>query len=194
MSESIRDEGFGNADDEGFGDWGDAAFGVADESASPFDFTFTDQNAHTGPNGTGRSSGQGGQHRADPPPSLADEAVRMLSFAQDWLQRSLSSPQATSNIATGSADCQWCPVCQVISVLRGERPELAERFAETQTALAGLVHVMTDAVTSAMSAHAHNHAPQEPQSTTSPEPGTPGSRVHKIPLDIQRSADEHTSE
>ena len=39
----------------------------------------------------------------------------------------------------GGPECQWCPLCQFMAVLRGERPELTERVAEAGTALASAV-------------------------------------------------------
>ena len=30
--------------------------------------------------------------------------------------------------------CTWCPLCQLIGLLRGERPDLAERLTEAGTA------------------------------------------------------------
>ena len=35
-----------------------------------------------------------------------------------------------------SADCRWCPVCQVTAVVRGERPEVTAALAEVLTATA----------------------------------------------------------
>jgi len=35
-----------------------------------------------------------------------------------------------------SADCRWCPVCQVAAVVRGERPEVTAALADVLTAAA----------------------------------------------------------
>jgi hypothetical protein len=35
-----------------------------------------------------------------------------------------------------SADCRWCPICQVAAVVRGERPELTAALADVLTATA----------------------------------------------------------
>jgi hypothetical protein len=37
--------------------------------------------------------------------------------------------------ATGPSSCASCPVCALLAALRGERPELAVRFAEHATGL-----------------------------------------------------------
>ena len=36
----------------------------------------------------------------------------------------------------GGPECEWCPLCQFMAVLRGERPEVTERVAEAGAALA----------------------------------------------------------
>jgi len=74
-----------------------------------------------------------------------EEAARLLGAAQDWLHRVVLDP-ATARVATGSQECCWCPLCQLIAAMRGNRPELTERLSEAlgaltelQTALAGLL-------------------------------------------------------
>jgi len=74
---------------------------------------------------------------------LAEEAAKFLSAATDWLNRGVLDP-ATARIATGSPECAWCPLCQLIAALRGERPELAERWGELQVQLLSLLHAVTD--------------------------------------------------
>lgn len=77
---------------------------------------------------------------------LGEEAVRLLAAAQDWFHRNLADP-GTARIATGSAECAWCPVCQLIGMLRGDGPGgvLPERLAEVQNALVGLLRAVADA-------------------------------------------------
>jgi len=78
---------------------------------------------------------------------LGEEAARLLGAAQDWLHRTVLDP-ATARVATGSAECCWCPLCQLIAALRGNRPELTERMSEAltelQAALAGLLRSVTE--------------------------------------------------
>ena len=38
--------------------------------------------------------------------------------------------------ADGPVECRWCPVCQGITVLRGERPEVTAALADVLTATA----------------------------------------------------------
>jgi hypothetical protein len=78
------------------------------------------------------------------PGPLGEEAAKFFAAAQDWFHRTLGDP-ATARIATGAPECTWCPLCQLISVLRGDRPEIAEKLAETQAAVAGLLRALADA-------------------------------------------------
>ena len=44
-----------------------------------------------------------------------------------------------------SGACQWCPVCQLIAVLRGERPEVTEALADVLRATADALHAFAAA-------------------------------------------------
>lgn len=79
------------------------------------------------------------------PGPLAEEAARLVGAAQDWLHRVVGDPD-TARIATGAPECCWCPLCQLIAMLRGERPDLVERLADAQTALAGTLRALADAM------------------------------------------------
>lgn len=76
--------------------------------------------------------------------SAAEEAARLFEAVQEWAQR--SSGAVSDHVATGSADCVLCPVCQLISLLRETRPEVAMHLAEAASSLLA-------AVRSAVAAH-----------------------------------------
>lgn len=63
--------------------------------------------------------------------SLGEEALKLLDAVQDWLRR---EPLA-EHLATGAPECTWCPICQLVAVLRGERPDVNEKIASVVTAL-----------------------------------------------------------
>lgn len=67
---------------------------------------------------------------------LAADALRLIGSAQDWARQTFADADGTAH-ADGHTgpECQWCPLCQFVAVLRGERPELTERVAEVGTAL-----------------------------------------------------------
>lgn len=75
---------------------------------------------------------------ADDVGSLADEAARLADAVSTWARGGSAGrgSAAVGHMATGDPACCVCPVCTVIVLLRGERPELTGRLAES---LAGLV-------------------------------------------------------
>lgn len=103
-----------------------------------------------------------------PPPagSVAEEAARLLGALQGWAAEagvggtdaagSARSGAARAlhdvneHIATGGRDCTYCPVCQVISLVRGTSPEVKQHLTAAAgslvSAAAGLLatHVPTD--------------------------------------------------
>ena len=58
--------------------------------------------------------------------SAAEEAARLLSAVQDWARTRFDS----EHLATGGAECQVCPVCQAIALLRQVKPETAEHLLD----------------------------------------------------------------
>lgn len=71
-------------------------------------------------------------------PPLSDELARLLGSVQQWTRENL--PPA----AEGAATCEWCPLCQFVAVLRGERPDVTERVAEAGTAVASAIRGLLD--------------------------------------------------
>ncbi|MDQ2707804.1 MAG: hypothetical protein M3Z25_09290 [Actinomycetota bacterium] len=73
--------------------------------------------------------------------ALADEVREYLTGAlnliEPWIEQ--VRDRQPSDDATEPASCAVCPLCAVITVLRGERSELAVRMAEQA---AGLVSVL----------------------------------------------------
>ncbi|MDT0261361.1 hypothetical protein [Jatrophihabitans lederbergiae] len=137
----------------------------------------------------------------EPPGPLADEAARLVGAAQDWWHRTTggarpdgggrgSPDNATGSpgIATGAAECCWCPVCQAIATVRGDRPDILERLAETQAAVTGLLRALADTTAAGRASRpadqAQESGPRAPRvqeiilnsdtDTDTPEPG-PGS-------------------
>jgi hypothetical protein len=61
------------------------------------------------------------------------------------LVEALRGPATADDAGTGDrhpADCRWCPVCQVASVVRGERPEVTAALADLLTAAAAALHTV----------------------------------------------------
>lgn len=79
--------------------------------------------------------------------SAAEEAARLFEAVQDWARRASggtgTGPAGGVPIATGSAECQLCPLCQLLAVLRGSRPET---FAHLSDASASLMAALRSAI------------------------------------------------
>lgn len=67
--------------------------------------------------------------------------------------------------ATDPTTCASCPLCAVLAVLRGERPELAMRLAEQASALVTVLRAVLD----------------DTEETS--EPAAPTRRVQRIPVE-----------
>ena len=67
------------------------------------------------------------------------DAGRLLADAvHEWARARFGDP-ATAHIATGAAECAWCPICQLIAALRGDRPDVADKLAAAATAVVDVV-------------------------------------------------------
>ena len=95
-----------------------------------------------------------------------------MGAVQDWARRTLPAPPS----GHPGPECQWCPLCQFASVLRGEHPELAERVAEAGTALVDALRALAETA----AAHAPTGEPDAaPAAAARPARGcsTSGSRT-----------------
>ncbi len=109
--------------------------------------------------------------------AAGDETRRLLDALQDWARRVLPEPPS----GHAGPECQWCPLCQVASVLRGEHPELTERMTEAGTAIAQAVRAVAESAAA--------HAPGAGDTARAGAAGTrprprprPGRRVQRIAL------------
>ena len=57
---------------------------------------------------------------------VSDEAAKLLSAVQEWARTRFDS----EHFATGSAECQVCPVCQAVAALRHVKPETVEHLLD----------------------------------------------------------------
>ena len=83
--------------------------------------------------------------------SVAEEAAKLLHALQDWAKESGSEYAGAAasaaegaasavhrideHIATGSAECAYCPVCRVISAVRATSPEVRQHLTTAGTSL-----------------------------------------------------------
>jgi hypothetical protein len=109
-----------------------------------------------------------GQPPGGPGP-LAEEALRFVNSVQDWVGREWPVEQAAAH----PRECMWCPLCQFVAMLRGERPELSARVSEAGAALLAAMRAVLDAAADTGGA---GTTPQRRRET----PGSP--RVQRIDL------------
>jgi len=85
--------------------------------------------------------------------SAAEEAARLFEAVQEWARR--SSAATSAHVATGSPECQLCPVCQLIALLREVRPEVAAHLADAAVSVAA-------ALRAAIAAHEREWSARRP--------------------------------
>jgi hypothetical protein len=117
-------------------------------------------------------SSEQAQHGHADSSQLAADALRLIGSAQEWARQTFSDVDAQAHADRHSGpECQWCPLCQFVAVLRGERPELTEKVAEAGVALMTVLRSALDAAANASPAGQHR---------ADPEPRGP--RVQRIDL------------
>ena len=99
--------------------------------------------ADDGTNGTNGTTGPGDGPGEDIG-SVGEEAAKLLSALQSWARDSGNSHAAAASAAAGGLvgsmknvndhighgeDCKYCPVCQVINVVRETSPEVKAHLA-----------------------------------------------------------------
>ncbi len=83
--------------------------------------------------------------------SVGEEAAKLFAALQDWAKDSGTEyagasasaaagaasafQQVSEHIATGGEDCRYCPLCQVISAVRGTSPEVRAHLGSAASSL-----------------------------------------------------------
>ncbi len=62
--------------------------------------------------------------------SAAEEAAKLFAAMEDWTRRKAGHLLDAEHVATGTPECQFCPVCQGIGALRHVRPEAVEHLLD----------------------------------------------------------------
>ena len=74
--------------------------------------------------------------------SVAEEAVKLLGALSDWAKD--AAGEVDQHLATGAAECTYCPVCRTVHAVRGLSPEVRTQLATAATtflnAAAGLMN------------------------------------------------------
>ena len=82
------------------------------------------------------------------PGSLGEEAARLAAAVQDWLRTvpggepHASGPDGEPGSET-PPECQVCPACQLLRLVRGTRPEVYGHLADAAASLSAALREMT---------------------------------------------------
>ena len=79
------------------------------------------------------------------------------------------APEGCSDPAAHGAACRWCPVCQIVAVARGERPDVSAALADVLTATAAALRSFAADVASAAPA-TPTGGPDTADAPETPEP------------------------
>ena len=76
----------------------------------------------------------------------AEQARRLVETVCGTLGAPAAHDDRAPDAGPGDAgDCRWCPLCQLIAVLRGERPEVTAVLADVLRATADALHAFAAA-------------------------------------------------
>ncbi|MFI6028406.1 hypothetical protein [Amycolatopsis magusensis] len=118
--------------------------------------------------------------------SLAEELRLLIELvverAAPWLDGVVAAGHDEN--ATGhqepSGSCGWCPLCAVVSLARGERPEIAARVLEQAAQLVALLRaVLADRWAPEEGVHMPGYTPPRPEP---PSGATGPARVQHVPV------------
>jgi hypothetical protein len=78
--------------------------------------------------------------------SLTEE-IRLLvdmvvEHAAPWLDGVISAGHGSPRPEAENEDCGWCPLCAIVAVVRGERPEFVARVLEHAAKLVALLRAV----------------------------------------------------
>ena len=75
--------------------------------------------------------------------SVSEEAAKLFEAMGAWARGAADA--VDGHVATGSAECTLCPLCQLISVMRGTRPEVVEHLSDAAGSLLSALRAFVDA-------------------------------------------------
>jgi hypothetical protein len=82
----------------------------------------------------------------------------LFAAFESWFKDAAGGATAMmdSHIATGAAECQLCPVCRMISLMRGSRPEVFDHLVDATTSMLAAMRAAIDAHEHSWSSRKHS--------------------------------------
>jgi hypothetical protein len=77
-------------------------------------------------------------------PDWAEQARRLAETLGGTLG-GLTGHAPADEAGQSAPECRWCPLCQFLAVIRGERPEVTAALADVLTATANALHAFAAA-------------------------------------------------
>jgi len=75
------------------------------------------------------------------PGSVGDEAAKLVEALSDWARGAAGGELP---LATGSEECQLCPICQALSLARRARPETFTHLADATTSFLAALRTVVE--------------------------------------------------
>jgi hypothetical protein len=75
--------------------------------------------------------------------SAAEEAARLFAALEEWARERATTLLDSEHLATGSAECQVCPICQAVGALRHVRPDAVEHLLDAAASLVAALRAST---------------------------------------------------
>jgi hypothetical protein len=75
------------------------------------------------------------------PGSVSEEAAKLVEALSEWARGAAGGELP---LATGSAECTLCPICQALSLARRARPETFAHLADATTSFLAAVRTVVE--------------------------------------------------
>ncbi|HEX4429418.1 MAG TPA: DUF5304 family protein [Frankiaceae bacterium] len=85
---------------------------------------------------------------------LAEEAAKLAEALSGWASAGFSQPLMEG--AGESSECRLCPVCQLLRVAQGARPEVFEHLADASASLMAALRAAIESSQASWSAGGHS--------------------------------------
>ena len=79
--------------------------------------------------------------------SVHEEATRLFAAVESWVRDAAGGAfsAADAHVATGADECQLCPICRLIALARGTRPEVFEHLVDATGSMLAALRAAVDA-------------------------------------------------